>query len=89
MIKVKSRGNETAEQMLRRSPALEALNPMGEWFGTERLISRCALRSDIHGPELLSDIFKTIDEFTDGFGQQDDMAATVFHYADAIAMADS
>lgn len=60
---------------------VEALNPEGEFFGSERLAELCdRLTGHVPGAEYGEHIFTAVDCFTDGRPQSDDMAIVVLHY---------
>jgi phosphoserine phosphatase RsbU/P len=60
---------------------VEAQNDEGESYGIERLTALCTSTCQLSARELLGQIFSAVGEFAGGCTQHDDMAATVFHYA--------
>lgn len=59
----------------------DAFNKDDEPFGIERLQAVCEAKLRAAPAELLASIFSAVETFTRGRGQQDDMAAAVFHYS--------
>jgi phosphoserine phosphatase RsbU/P len=59
----------------------DAFSKENEPFGLERLQAVCDNRRRSEPAELLRSLFSTVEDFTRGRGQHDDMAAAVFHYS--------
>lgn len=59
----------------------DAFDRNGEQFGVERLQELCNDRRGSSPTELLGHIFSTVDSFSRGREQHDDMAAALFHYS--------
>lgn len=63
---------------------IEASNPEGEFFGSERLLELCVLLAEnVPGTELAEHIFTAVESFSDGQRQHDDMAVVVLSYSGA------
>jgi phosphoserine phosphatase RsbU/P len=59
----------------------DAYEASGEQFGMERLHLHCAENRFAPPKDLLEQVFAAVDRFSAGCEQQDDMAATLFHYS--------
>ena len=59
----------------------DASDELGEQFGIERLHALCASERLAGPTELLGKVFASVDSFSSGCEQQDDMAATLFHFS--------
>ncbi len=59
----------------------DAYDIRGEQFGVERLYMFCVENRLAPPRELLDKVFADVDDFAAGCEQQDDMAATLFHFA--------
>jgi phosphoserine phosphatase RsbU/P len=59
----------------------DAYDTRGEQFGVERLYLFCIENRLAPPRELLEKVFAAVDNFSAGCEQQDDMAATLFHFA--------
>jgi phosphoserine phosphatase RsbU/P len=59
----------------------DASDTRGEQFGIERLHLLCIENRSAPPGELLQAVFAAVDRFAAGCEQQDDMAATVFHFS--------
>ena len=59
----------------------DAFDVRGEQFGIERLLQLCSDNRCAPPAELLKKIFAEVERFSSGREPEDDMGATVFHYA--------
>lgn len=60
----------------------DAANARGEQFGMERLVTLCEKCRITPASQFLQSVFATLEFFTRGCEQQDDMTATLFHLAE-------